>query len=232
MTHAHVSYGMWAAYGVRASPATVAAWEAGEASPDDAELRALAGALWCAPGDLLGVPTTLREYRVARGMAPSDLALRLGMDPFAYDQMERSGRWTGTDAQARVLAEALGLPPPALLRATGRDVELAGLLRSAVDTRWRAYLRPVARLVPLPRPAVERALRELYGQYQSHLTATLSRGTAADAAAAQARAFLEGIVDRFWAAAGEGAGEGAESGGGDAAAPGGDGRADGPADEA
>ncbi|WP_260867307.1 helix-turn-helix transcriptional regulator [Streptomyces sp. SAJ15] len=198
MTHAHVSYGIQAAYGLRVSPATVAAWELGEAFPDENELMALAGALWCAPGDLLGAPGTLREHRVAQGIAPADLAMRIGMDPYEYERMESSGVWTGNDGQAANLAEVLKLPLRAFFQVTGRDEALAGLLRSAVDTRWQAYVRKVAKLVPLPKPRIEQALKSLHGDYQARMAATLVRGATADNAAADARAFLDHIVEHFW----------------------------------
>lgn len=206
MTHAHVAYGLWAAYGLRVPPAAVAAWERGEASPSEAELAALAGALWCAPGELLAAPRTLREHRLARGLAADDLALRIGMDPATYARMEAAGTWSGNDRQAAGLAEALRLPPRALIRLTGRDARLTGLLRSATTTRWQAYVRPVAKLVPLPRPRVQAALRGLHGDYQGLMTASLNwgGGGSADASGHAGQTFLDGILETFWARTGGG----------------------------
>ena len=159
MTPAHVAYGIWAAYGLRISPSTVASWELGETSPTEAELTALAGALWCAPAELLGAPGTLREYRLALGLAPADLALRIGMDQGAYERLEDGGRWSGNDRQAAALAETLHLPLPALVRFTGQDTRLTELLTSAATTRWQAYVRPVGKLVPLPKQRIQDVLQ-------------------------------------------------------------------------
>ncbi|TGB16164.1 XRE family transcriptional regulator [Streptomyces palmae] len=198
MTHAHVSYGIHAAYGLQVPPAMVAAWELGEAFPTEGELVALAGALWCSPGDLLGAPSTLREHRVAQGLAPVDVAMRIGMDPHAYEQMEQSGQWKGNENQATKLAEVLNLPLRAFFQVTGRDAALARLLVSAVETRWQAYLKKVAKLVPLPRPRLEQALKSLHADYQARMAATLTRGAVSDSAAADAKEFLERIVEHFW----------------------------------
>ncbi|MFH8365489.1 helix-turn-helix domain-containing protein [Streptomyces sp. NPDC018031] len=198
MTHAHVSYGIHAAYGLQVPPAVVAAWELGEAFPNETELMALAGALWCSPGDLLGAPSTLREHRVAQGLAPIDVAMRIGMDAQEYERMEQSGKWTGNDNQAGKLAEVLNLPLRPFFQVTGRDKRLAELLQSAVDTRWQAYVKKIGKLVPLPKPQLEAALKSLHSDYQSRIAATLSRGAVADNAAADAREFLEHIVDHFW----------------------------------
>ncbi|MEV5595119.1 helix-turn-helix transcriptional regulator [Streptomyces sp. NPDC052496] len=206
MTHAHVAYGIWAAYGLRVRPSAVAAWERGEASPSEAELSALAGALWCAPGELLAAPRTLREHRLARGLAADDLALRIGMEPAAYAWMEAAGTWTGDDRQAAGLAEVLRLPCRALVRLTGREGKLTELLRSAATTRWQAYVRPVAKLVPLPKPRVQAALQGLHGDYQGLMAASLNwgGGGSADASGDAGQVFLDGILEVFWARAGGG----------------------------
>ncbi|MEU8785132.1 helix-turn-helix transcriptional regulator [Streptomyces sp. NPDC048637] len=204
MTPAHVAYGIAAAFGMRTAPETVASWERGESSPSEAELTALAGALWCAPGELLGTPGTLREYRLALGLAPADLARRIGMDPGAYARLEDGGRWTGNDRQAAALAEVLRLPLPALLRFTGREGKLAELLISAATTRWQAYVRPVGKLVPLPKRQLQDVLQGLHGEYQATMTATLHWGDGDSAAESgrAGRALLDGIVAEFWARAG------------------------------
>ncbi|MFI1622037.1 helix-turn-helix domain-containing protein [Streptomyces lydicus] len=201
MTPAHVAYGIWAAYGIRIEPATVASWELGESAPTEAELTALAGALWCAPGDLLGAPGTLREYRLALGLAPDALALTIGMDLGAYERLEAGGKWSGNDRQAAALAEALKLPLPALLRFTGRDSKLTELLTSAATTRWQAYVRPVGKLVPLPKERIQEVLQELHADYQATMTATLNwgGGDGTEESGKAGRAFLDTVLAEFWA---------------------------------
>ncbi|KUL34859.1 DNA-binding protein [Streptomyces sp. NRRL F-4489] len=205
MTHAHVAYGIWAAYGMRLEPATVASWELGESSPTEAELTALAGALWCSPAELLGAPGTLREFRLALGLAPDDLALRVGMDPAAYERLEAGGRWSGSDRQAAALAETLRLPLPALLRFTGQEERLAELLTSAATTRWQGYVRPVGKLVPLPKERIQDALQALHEEYHATMTASLSwtGGDASGEAGKAGRDFLDEVVAEFWRRVGE-----------------------------
>ncbi|ARF57484.1 helix-turn-helix domain-containing protein [Streptomyces gilvosporeus] len=200
MTPAHVAYGMAAAYGLRIAPAAVASWELGESTPTAEELTALAGALWCAPAELLGAPRTLREYRLALGIAVDDLALRLGMNRRAYERLEDGGRWTGNDRQAAVLGEALRLPAPALVRFTGQNEALTEMLTSAVTTRWQAYVRPVGKLVALPKERVQDVLQELHEDYQANMAGTLNwgGGGGADESGRAGRAFLDGILDAFW----------------------------------
>ncbi|WP_438490420.1 helix-turn-helix domain-containing protein [Streptomyces sp. S186] len=205
MTHAHVAYGIWAAYGMRREPAAVASWELGETVPTDAELAALAGALWCAPAELLGAPGTLRAFRMALGPAPADVALRIGMDQAAYERLEAGGRWTGTDRQAAALAEELSLPLPALIRFTGQEARLAELLTGAATTRWQGYVRPVGKLAPLPKERLQEILRALHEEYHATMTASLSwtGGAAPDEAGRSGRDFLDGILAEFWRRAGE-----------------------------
>ncbi|MFH8365492.1 helix-turn-helix domain-containing protein [Streptomyces sp. NPDC018031] len=200
MTWAHVAHGMWAAYGLRVPPATVAAWENGESAPGTAELAALAGALWCAPGDLMAAPTNLREHRMARGLAADDVARRIGMEPAVYQEAERTGRWRGGERHDALLGEVLGLSLPEQFRVTGRGERLAEMLRGAVTTRWQAYARPVARLVPLPRKRIDTALERLHAEYQSRMVASLNWGEGGSAAASgdSGKRFLGELVDRFW----------------------------------
>ncbi|MFF2813626.1 XRE family transcriptional regulator [Streptomyces sp. NPDC058000] len=205
MTHAHVAYGIWAAYGIRLEPATVASWELGENAPTETELTALAGALWCAPAELLGTPGTLREFRLALGLAPADLALRIGMDQAAYERLEAGGRWTGTDRQAAALAETLQLPLPSLIRFTGQEDRLVELLTSAATTRWQGYVRPVGKLAPVPKERLQQVLQALHEEYHATMTASLSwtGGAAPDEAGKAGRVFLDGIVAEFWRRVGE-----------------------------
>ncbi|MYY02223.1 MULTISPECIES: helix-turn-helix transcriptional regulator [unclassified Streptomyces] len=205
MAPGHVAYGLGAQYGLRITAETVAAWERGLALPTEYELTALAGVLWCAPGELLTAARSLREHRVSRDLAPDELAAEVGMATSAYLRMEESGRWRGNERQSAALSKALGLTPADFVTATGRDEELAGLLRSAVTTRWQAYIRPVTKLVPLDRRRLQEALEQLHGDYQALMASTLSwNSTGTDRAGGTGeagRAFLARIVPRFWEAA-------------------------------
>ncbi|UQX05152.1 helix-turn-helix domain-containing protein [Streptomyces sp. RerS4] len=203
MAPGHVAYGLRAQYGLLVAPETVMAWERGEQSPTGAELTALAGVLWCSPGELLAEPVTLREHRMARGLDPEDLARRIGLDAGSYQKMEDTGRWKGNERQSAALASVLGLTLAQFVTATGKHEELAGLLRSAVTTRWQAYVKPLAKLLPVPKAHLERVLETLYDDYQSRMVATLSWGGGGATATGDAgREFLAEIVDRFWALTG------------------------------
>ncbi|WP_405805980.1 helix-turn-helix transcriptional regulator [Streptomyces sp. NBC_00210] len=201
MAPGHVAYGLRAQYGLHVSPDTVVSWERGLAAPGSRELTALAGVLWCAPTDLLTEATTLREHRMSRGFAPDDLARRVGMEAGAYLRMEQTGRWRGNERQTALLAEVLGLGPRELLMATGRDPELAEVLRDAVKARWQAYVRPVAKMLPMDREHIEDVLEQLHSDYQSRMVATLSWGTASQDTGEPGREFLDRIVEHFWALA-------------------------------
>ncbi|MFF0437069.1 helix-turn-helix domain-containing protein [Streptomyces sp. NPDC004327] len=202
MQHGHVAYGLRAQYGLLVTPETVMAWERGRIAPTSQELTALAGVLWCSPAELLAAATTLREHRMARALAPEDLARRLGLDPAAYVRMEESGQWRGNERQTAALAEALGLGPRALLTATGGDEKLAALLRDGATTRWQAYVKPVVKLLPLPKRTVENALQRLHADYHARMAATSSWG-ASGATGDEGRTYLDGIMDHFWAAVGQ-----------------------------
>ncbi|MYS05001.1 helix-turn-helix domain-containing protein, partial [Streptomyces sp. SID6041] len=157
MAPGHVAYGLRAQYGLFVTPDTVVSWERGRVLPSEQELTALAGVLWCAPAELISVASTLREHRMARGLAPEELARRVGVAAPAYQRMEDEGSWRGTERQTAALAEVLGLGPRALITATGGDEALAELLRNAATThRWQAYVKPAVKLLPLPRQTVER----------------------------------------------------------------------------
>ncbi|MET9801257.1 helix-turn-helix domain-containing protein [Streptomyces sp. NPDC006368] len=201
MGPAHVAYGLRAQYGLAVPPETVMAWERGVAAPTSQELTALAGVLWCSPGELLAAATTLREHRMARAMAPEDLARRVGLDTKSYLRMEESGRWRGNERQTAALAEALGLGPRELLTVTSRSEQLADLLRSAATTRWQAYVRPVAKLLPIDRGLLEEALQQLHADYQARMVSTNSWGVdLTDSSDGQAgKDYLARIDERFWA---------------------------------
>jgi hypothetical protein len=193
----HVAYSLRSSYGLPyVTPDLVIAWEHRLTSPSSAELAALAGALWCSAGELIGKPRTLREHRIARGLAPEDVARTVGHELLAYVRMEEHDEWRGTDRQSAALADLLDLTLPDFVTVTGRDAKLADLLRSAVTTRWQAYVRPVGKLVPLDRRLLEATLQELHRDYQGQMVATLSWGDAGSSASG--REFLDRIVERFW----------------------------------
>jgi transcriptional regulator with XRE-family HTH domain len=197
----HVAYGMRASYGLPyVTPDLVADWERGTMAPSGPELTALAGVLWCSPGELIGAPRTLREHRVTRGLAQEDLARAVGLELLAYQRMEEEAEWRGTDRQSAALADALELSLQDFITVTGRDDKLAELLRSAVTTRWQAYVRPVGKMVPLDRRLLENALQEMHTDYQGQMVATLSwaGGSSAADAGDSGREFLDRIVDHFW----------------------------------
>ncbi|MFD7094706.1 helix-turn-helix domain-containing protein [Streptomyces xanthophaeus] len=204
MAPGHVAYGLRAQYGLLVTPETVMAWERGEISPSSAELTALAGVLWCSPGELLAEPVTLREHRMAKGLTADELARRVGVEANSYQKMEDTGRWRGNERQSAALAALLGLTLAQFVTATGKQEELAELLRSAVTTRWQAYVKPVGKLLPIPKGHLERVLDQLHGEYQSRMVATLSWGGGEGEAGRgdSGREFLAEIVDRFWRLAG------------------------------
>lgn len=198
----HVAHTLRASYGLPyATPDLVTAWERGIASPSSPELTALAGALWCSPGELIGRPRTLREHRVARGLPAEEVARAVGLELARYQRMEDGDGWRGTERQSAALARVLDLALPDFVAVTGREADLAELLRSAVGTRWQAYVRPVGKLVPLERRQLERALQRLHQDYQGQVVASLSWGgnSAARQSGDAGRDFLDRIVEHFWA---------------------------------
>ncbi|QIJ64800.1 XRE family transcriptional regulator [Streptomyces sp. JB150] len=198
----HVAYGMRASYGLPyVTPDLVIAWERGVANPSNPELTALAGVLWCSPGELIGSPRTLKEHRVARGLAPEDVARATGLELLAYQRMEEHDEWRGNDRQSAVLADLLDLDLPAMISVTGREAKLAELLRSAVSTRWQAYVRPVGKIVPLDKHILEGTLQGLHQDYQGHMAATLSWGGGGRDSDVSGQEFLDRIVEYFWTTA-------------------------------
>ncbi|MBL1108258.1 XRE family transcriptional regulator [Streptomyces sp. 5-8] len=195
----HVAYGMRASYGMPyVTPDLVVAWERGTVTPSSPELTALAGVLWCSPGELIGRPQTLREHRIARAVAPEDVAHAVGMELRAYLRAEESGQWRGNERQSAALAQTLDLALPDFVAVTGREAKLADLLHSAVTTRWQAYVRPVMKLAPLDKGVVEDVLQALHQDYQGHMAATLSWGGGSRSASESGQQFLDGIVENFW----------------------------------
>ncbi|MFF4716013.1 XRE family transcriptional regulator [Streptomyces eurythermus] len=195
----HVAYGMRVSYGLPYVTADlVIAWERGTVSPGNPELTALAGVLWCSPGELISRPRTLREHRIARSVAPEDVAHAVGMDLRAYLRAEESEVWRGNERQSAELARILRLALPDFVAVTGREAKLAELLRSAVTTRWQAYVRPLLKVVPLDRDVLEPVLQELHQDYQGHMAATLSWGGGSRSASEPGQRFLDAVVEAFW----------------------------------
>ncbi|NBE52704.1 XRE family transcriptional regulator [Streptomyces boluensis] len=199
MAPGHVAYGMSASYGMtHITPDHISAWERGVAAPTAHELNALAGALWCAPGELMGRPRTLHEHRLARGIAADDIADATGLSREAYYQMEAEGRWSGDAQQSAKLGSVLGLASRDLIAVTGLDEELARLLTEAVSTRWQAHIKEIAKLISRDRRELKEALRGMHDEYQTLMAATLMRASANSAAGEAGQLYLTNIVDHFW----------------------------------
>ncbi|GAA1247136.1 hypothetical protein GCM10009665_42660 [Kitasatospora nipponensis] len=182
-----------AAHGVRLLPTHVLGWESGELRPGEEEFIALARALWCPAAQLMGAPpASLRDYRLARELSRQQAAERLGLSPRAYAAVELSGRWSGDEAQSAALAELLGMTLRELVRVTGVADELERRLRQCVDGRWQAQLKPLARLVPVPRATLAAVLAALQDGYQVH--SYWGSSTPAEPVGAE-----EPPLERFWA---------------------------------
>ncbi|WP_254666077.1 helix-turn-helix transcriptional regulator [Streptomyces sp. WMMB 322] len=198
MAPGHVAYGMRASYGMsHVSPDHVTAWERGDALPTANEVTALAGALWCHPGELMGRPRTLLEHRLARGMSAEDVARLIGLDLDTYRRMEETGRWTGDKRQTANLGSVLKLPPRDFIAVTGHEEELARLLTEAVSTRWQAHVRAIAKLVAIDRRELQGPLRDMQQEYQALMAATLGWAST-NATGEEGRRYLEHIVEHFW----------------------------------
>ncbi|MGW6568916.1 transcriptional regulator [Streptomyces sp. NPDC054975] len=190
--------------GVRRLVQTVLSWESGAVAPSETELFALADALWCPVPELMGLqPRSLREYRLARHFSAERLAQRIGMDPHSYARAENDHTWSGTDRQTLFLADALGLEPAELLRVIGQASELDGLLRQAVEGRWKQHITPLARLAGAPERRVAQALRTLHQEYahfneryMGHLVARSDHARLKEIAAERAE-WLRALPDRF-----------------------------------
>ncbi|MEU8437938.1 helix-turn-helix transcriptional regulator [Streptomyces sp. NPDC029216] len=190
--------------GVDRPPEAVHAWEAGAVPPSEPELLALADALWCPVPVLMAVrPGTLREHRLARGFTTERLALRIGMDPYAYARAEAEHHWPGTDRQTLLLADALGLRSEDLLDLLDRGTELVGVLRQAVEGRWKAHVPALADLAQADERRVAGALRTLHREYtrfderyMGHLVARNDDARLQEIAADRA-AWLRALPARF-----------------------------------
>ena len=134
-----------ASHGVYAVPPQVIAWESGELLPREAELVALARALWCPVGQLMGGrAVSIRDHRLALDQPLEHVAHALGLTPRVYAQLEAAPRWEGDEDRTLLLARTLRLDGRALVAATRRGEQLRTLLQRAVDGRWQ----PQARAVP------------------------------------------------------------------------------------
>lgn len=183
-------------HGVFAVPPQVIAWETGELLPSEGELVALARALWCPPGQLMGGRAAgIRDHRLALDLPQEEVARLLGLTPRVYAQMEVADRWSGSEDQTYLLAQALRLTPRALLTATRRTEELHALLQRAVDGRWQPQAKAVARLIPtLDRDRIDHALRVVHDE--GHTTGSLWGG---DNQAEESPApGPEELAEQFW----------------------------------
>ncbi len=198
MAPGHVAYGMRASYGMtHITPDHITAWERGAALPTANELTALAGALWCAPGELMGPPRTLLEHRLARGRSAEDVARLVGIDLNAYRHMEETGRWEGDKRQSANLSSVLELPVRDFVAITGHEEELTRLLTEAVSTRWQAHVRSISKLTGIDKRELQGPLRDMQNEYQTLMAATLGRNTST-AAADVVRQYLEDVLEHFW----------------------------------
>lgn len=190
--------------GVPRGVETILCWESGTLAPTEAELFALADALWCPVPVLMDLrPRSLREHRLARQFTAERLARRIGMDPPTYTRAERDHRWQGTDRQTLMLAEALGLEPARLLSLITQAGALDELLRQAVEGRWKQYAAPLARLAGVPERTAAKALRTLHREYagfheryMGHLVARSDDARLKEIATERA-AWLHSLADRF-----------------------------------
>ncbi|GGM10012.1 DNA-binding protein [Streptomyces fumigatiscleroticus] len=195
----HVAHGMRVSYGLPyVSPDLVTAWEGGAVNPTGRELRALAGVLWCSPDELTGRPRTLREHRLAQGLAPEHVARGAGLELPAYLRMEATGSWRGNARQSALLADVLGLSLPDFVTVTGREGPLTDLLHKAVTGRWQTCVRPVSKLVPLERHRLQEALRQLHEEYREHEVTVIGRSGGTQETAEDGQEFLARIIDHFW----------------------------------
>ncbi|MEV7596785.1 transcriptional regulator [Kitasatospora sp. NPDC089797] len=189
LTPEQVAEGM-AAHGVRLLPGHVSAWEDGVLHPGEAELVALARALWCPVAGLMdGRPASLRDHRLARELGPETVAERVGMALPDYRRAELTGEWDGDPDRTHALAQVLGLRLTELVEATGRGEALDRLLRQCVSGRWQPQLRPIARLVPVSEADLAAVLPVLHQEHHvpTHWGTTAHPRTAAPP-----------LTPRFW----------------------------------
>ncbi|MGY5128716.1 transcriptional regulator [Streptomyces nigrescens] len=193
------------ACGTPVRPELVEAWEYGSQVPTEPQLFVLADVLWCAPTLLMGVePRTLAEHRMARQLSVERLSQLIGMDPALYWQAESAQQWSGDYRQTKALVEALGLSLRKLIGVMGRDEELAGHLRAAIDGRWKTHVGPVTKITTLSKTRVGDALRTMHAEfaefserYMGHVVARNDDSRLKEVAAERS-AYLRRLVDHFW----------------------------------
>ncbi|MGW7577498.1 transcriptional regulator [Streptomyces sp. NPDC054765] len=193
------------ACGAPVRPELIEAWEYGTHAPSESQLFALADVLWCPPTVLMGAePRTLAEHRMARQLSVERLAQLIGMDPAKYWAAESAGQWSGDYRQTKALVEALGLSLRKLIGVMGRNDELAGHLRSALDGRWKAHVKAVTEITTLNKIRVSDALRTMHAEfaefserYMGHVVARNDDSRLKEVAAERS-AYLRRLVDHFW----------------------------------
>ncbi len=148
--------------------------ERGQTPPSGPELTALASVLVFAR-----VNSSARQGRCVSTACHAGWPRRTSPVPSALNSSPTSGwrrptEWRGNDRQSVVLADTLELSLRDFITVTGRDDKVAELLRSAVTTRWQAYVRPVGKMIPLDRRLLEDVLQAMHSEYQGQMVATLS----------------------------------------------------------
>ncbi|MFJ7986237.1 helix-turn-helix domain-containing protein [Streptomyces sp. NPDC094447] len=198
LTLGQVAWAVTAYCGHPAHPGLVEAWEAGTATPDNTQVKALAAALWCSPVDLVEEPGTLAQCRTVAGLTVNETATELGLTRGQWEDAERRNRWQGTPAQTDALLRVLCPPPACFVAACGRTGRLRVLLREAATTWWPPYVGALTRIVPLDPAVLGHALERLHLTYQQWEGA--AGGPPRQAARAEARAadFLEHIDLHLW----------------------------------
>ncbi|MGR4878001.1 helix-turn-helix domain-containing protein [Streptomyces sp. LARHCF249] len=197
LTHGQVAWAVSAFRGHPLHPNVLAAWERGAEVPTARQIDALAAALWCSPGDLLGEPATLLQCRTLLGLTVEQVATMVGMTRDRYAEAERRNRWRGSGGQTQALFEALRPPPACFVGACGRTGQLRVLLREAVTGWWPNYVRPVAKIVPAAPPEIRDALEQLHLAYQ-RIDNHGRTGADAEAAEREALAFLDRVDEQLW----------------------------------
>ncbi|MER7150385.1 transcriptional regulator [Streptomyces lydicus] len=209
LTTAQVAQSMTAC-GAPVRPELIDAWEYGSQTPTEGQLFVLADVLWCPPTTLMGIePRTLAEHRMARQLSVERLSQLIGMDPAGYRAAESARQWSGDYRQTKALVEALGLSLRKLIGVMGRDEELSGHLRSAIEGRWKAHVAPVTEITTLNKTRVSDALRTMHAEfaefserYMGHLVARNADSRLKEIAAERS-AYLRRLVDHFWELIGE-----------------------------
>ncbi|MEU8136012.1 helix-turn-helix transcriptional regulator [Streptodolium elevatio] len=202
MTHDQVAYGL-AAFRVHTTAATVAAWESGQAVPDESELLALAEILWCAPVDLMGSAGALREHRIGRRLSVAELCARIGVPESRYVAMERENAWRGDERASAALVRELGLSLRDLVRVAGASGQVEDLLHETLQGRPKSQLAAMTRLLGMRRSRIGAALAGVHEEFTHRARVSLSwsdgvpgarpRGDADGSAVDPAR-----MADRFW----------------------------------